>query len=236
MAIQIPLAATAQIPKRYFLSQGFHAGHRANDMVGVAGQPILAAESGIVFTSSWDGAGWGIGGGNVVIIDHFGPSGRRAKTSYAHMSRRAVSTGQHVLRGQVIGWAGTTGNSTGNHLHFAVGESEAGKNPLFYYSYEWLSPERYMRAHSYENGYRGNGDLITSLHLRNTARAKTGCNLRSGPYLSSEIKRRTTTQELTVYLATVTGSSWNGSTAWYKLWHPQVGICYLHSSLGEWVI
>lgn len=234
MAIVIPPAVTSQKPKRYYLTQGYHAAHLALDMVGERGQPVLAAESGRVFASSWDGGGWGIGGGNCILIDHFGPDGRRAKTSYAHLLSRSVERYQYVLRGQVIGYADSTGNSSGNHLHFALGIAVG--DPGLYYSYRWMDPRRYMRAHQYENGGQADGREIASLHVRNSVIVKPGSNIRRSPSLSAGILRTSTSRELTAYLGTVQGSVVWGVNRWDKLWHPRAGVGYLHTNLGEWVI
>ena len=86
----------------------FHAGE---DIAAPTGTPILAADSGTVaiatFSSSF---------GNYVVISH----GNGISTLYAHMSRMSVSAGQSVSQGQVIGYVGSTGWSTGPHLHFEV--------------------------------------------------------------------------------------------------------------------
>lgn len=234
MAIQIPLAITSTRPRRYWLTQGYHSAHLALDMVGQRDQPVLAAESGTVFAARWDGRGWGIGGGNCIILDHHGPGSRRAKTVYAHLARMAVTEGQYVLRGQVIGWANSTGRSTGDHVHFGVGEADG--DPALYHSYRWHDPRRYMRGHSYENGYQRDGDRILSLHLRNSVLAKPDSNLRSGAGTGYPIRHTTTTRELTAYLGSVTGGLWGGSRTWDKLWHPKGGVVYLHTNLGEWVL
>lgn len=237
MALHIPLAATADLPKRYVLTRGYSSTHQALDMVGALGQPVLAAESGHVFASSWEGDGWAYGGGNVVIIDHYGPNGRRTKTSYAHLKSRATRKGAYVMRGQVIGWAGSTGNSTGSHLHFAYAECKAGANPALYYSYAWKDAKRYFAAHTYQNGSQGNGTLYHSDFIKNTVKVKPHCNMRSGPSTNYPIKRTTgTLPELTVYLSTVIGQSIWGVRGWDRLYHPKVGIVYLHTNLGEWIL
>ncbi|UQT46724.1 M23 family metallopeptidase [Flavonifractor plautii] len=63
--------------------------------------------------------------GNYVVIDH----GNGNSTLYAHMSSRAVSEGQMVSQGQTIGYVGTTGSSTGNHLHLEVRDNYTRVNP-----------------------------------------------------------------------------------------------------------
>lgn len=235
MAIVIPLAETAKRPRRYWLSRGYFAAHQGLDMVGDEMQPILAAESGRVFASSWNGDNWAIGGGNTVILDHFGEGGRRAKTSYAHLKARAVSKGQHVLRGQVIGWSDSTGNSTGHHLHFSLAEL-VGTNPNDYWQWKWIDPRRYMRQHYYENGFQRDGDLVRSVHLRNSIVVKPSVNLRRSATTGSAVARTTTGPELVCYLDTVKGQVQWGSPYWDKVWHPKAGICYIHTNLGEWVI
>lgn len=89
--------------------------HGGIDIPANGGTPILAAKSGQVITSvKGSGAYWSYG--NYVVIDH----GNGNSTLYAHMSSRAVSEGEMVKQGQVIGYVGTTGNSTGNHLHLEI--------------------------------------------------------------------------------------------------------------------
>ncbi|MDX1691128.1 MAG: peptidoglycan DD-metalloendopeptidase family protein [Acidimicrobiia bacterium] len=85
--------------------------HTGWDMNGGCGQPIRAAEAGRVFVNAWQG-GYGL----TVMIDH----GGGMSTLYAHQTRTAVSYGQRVQLGDVIGYVGTTGLSTGCHLHFEV--------------------------------------------------------------------------------------------------------------------
>lgn len=101
-------------------TQGIH-GHNAVDIASSLGTPILAAASGkviVVKTGGWDG-----GYGDYVVIQH--PNGMQ--TLYAHMSAVLVSSGQSVSKGQQIGKMGSTGDSTGVHLHFEV---RGGKNPF----------------------------------------------------------------------------------------------------------
>ncbi|MGP9527658.1 M23 family metallopeptidase [Arthrobacter sp. S41] len=92
---------------------------------GQCGAPITAAADGEVWT-----AGWGGTAGNKVIISHGVVKGKALATGYHHMSRVAVSVGQHVKQGDVIGYVGTTGNSTGCHLHFETIVNGNAVNPL----------------------------------------------------------------------------------------------------------
>jgi murein DD-endopeptidase MepM/ murein hydrolase activator NlpD len=92
------------------------------DGYGNDGAPVIAAASGTVITASFDSAY-----GNYVIIDHGGTS-----TVYAHMSGLAVSEGQNVSQGQTIGYVGSTGASTGPHLHWEVAVNGQRVNPLNY--------------------------------------------------------------------------------------------------------
>ena len=73
-------------------------------------------------------AGWLGGYGNLVVIDH----GNGLATAYGHQSSLAVGTGQTVSQGQVIGYVGSTGHSTGPHLHFEVRVNGAAVDPLGY--------------------------------------------------------------------------------------------------------
>jgi uncharacterized protein YraI len=85
--------------------------HGALDIAGANLSPIGAARAGRVSFRGWNG-----GYGNLVVIDH----GDGYQTYYAHLSRFAVSVGQGVSAGQTIGYEGSTGNSTGPHVHFEV--------------------------------------------------------------------------------------------------------------------
>lgn len=91
---------------------------------GVYGQSIVAADSGTVILAGNQGDGYG----NYVIIDH----GNGYKTLYGHMSSVAAYTGQQVAQGEVIGYVGSTGNSTGPHLHFEIRINDVQTDPLGY--------------------------------------------------------------------------------------------------------
>ena len=91
---------------------------------GVYGQPIVAADGGTVTFAGGDNSGYG----NYVVIDH----GNGYQTLYGHASSLAVSTGQYVSQGETIAYVGSTGNSTGPHLHFEIIENGEKINPLNY--------------------------------------------------------------------------------------------------------
>ena len=96
------------------ITQGLH-GRNAVDLGAARGTPIHAAAEGIVIIAHNNGA-WGGGYGNYLVISH--PNG--TQTLYAHMIHAIISSGQHVSAGQTIGYLGSTGLSTGPHLHFEV--------------------------------------------------------------------------------------------------------------------
>lgn len=97
--------------------------HTGIDIGSRSGTPIKAADSGVVLFSGW----WG-GYGNVVIINH----GQGLQTVYAHQLRRYVAKGDKVDKFQVIGLVGSTGYSTGPHLHFEVRKNGETQNPMRY--------------------------------------------------------------------------------------------------------
>jgi murein DD-endopeptidase MepM/ murein hydrolase activator NlpD len=97
--------------------------HTGIDFGAAEGTPIHAAADGVVASAGVQG-----GYGNATIIDH----GNSLATLYAHQSRMIVSTGQHVTRGQVIGYVGHTGYATGPHLHFEVRVNGTPVDPLPY--------------------------------------------------------------------------------------------------------
>ncbi|HEC32829.1 MAG TPA: LysM peptidoglycan-binding domain-containing protein [Candidatus Kaiserbacteria bacterium] len=101
-------------------SQGLH-GYNAVDLAAPIGTPILASASGKVIISR--GPGWNGGYGTYVVIRHENGT----QTLYAHNSRNIVYVGQYVVQGQVIGYVGNTGRSTGPHTHFEI---RGAKNPF----------------------------------------------------------------------------------------------------------
>ena len=107
-----------------FHEMRFHAGE---DIGAPSGTPILAADSGVATVIPDNGNGYG----NYIMINHGG--GR--VTLYAHMSAFAISGGATVAQGQVIGYVGSTGNSTGPHLHFEVRVNGATTDPKQYFNF-----------------------------------------------------------------------------------------------------
>jgi murein DD-endopeptidase MepM/ murein hydrolase activator NlpD len=107
---------------------GKASNHTGIDIPAPSGTPIYAAKSGVVSVSVYgSGSSWSYG--NYVVISHSDGT----STLYAHMSRRAVSEGQTVKQGAVIGYVGTTGRSTGNHLHFEVRVNGNRTDPVNYF-------------------------------------------------------------------------------------------------------
>jgi murein DD-endopeptidase MepM/ murein hydrolase activator NlpD len=102
---------------------GVWTNHGGTDMAAPNGTPIVAANSGVVLM-----AGWNNSYGNYVIIDH----GGGISTLYGHSSKLLVSAGQAVSRGDKIALVGSTGYSTGNHLHFEVRINGVRTNPMSY--------------------------------------------------------------------------------------------------------
>ena len=98
---------------------------------GIYGKAIVAAADGVVVSAGWNSGGFG----NWVVINHGTSGGNQFATLYAHMcSAPVVSAGQSVKAGQTIGYVGSTGNSTGNHLHFEVRVNGSRVNPMSYFS------------------------------------------------------------------------------------------------------
>jgi murein DD-endopeptidase MepM/ murein hydrolase activator NlpD len=102
--------------------RGSAAMHAGIDLSGPTGTPIYATADGKVSEAGWNSGGYG----NLVKLDH----GRGIETRYAHLSAVGVRPGQHVKRGQLIGKMGSTGRSTGSHLHYEVRIDGRAVNPV----------------------------------------------------------------------------------------------------------
>lgn len=102
---------------------GGRRAHKGVDIAAPVGTPIRATADGVVGMADWNG-GYGL----YVELDH----GGNMETRYGHMSRIAVASGQQVRKGDIIGYVGSTGRSTGPHLHYEVRVAGEAVNPLLY--------------------------------------------------------------------------------------------------------
>lgn len=109
-------------PVRAQISQRFWSRHPGIDLAAPMGTQVKAADAGYVVAAGWSPYGYGFH----VVIDH----GNQMQTLYGHLSKFNVKVGDSVTRGQVIGNVGSTGNSTGPHLHFEVRVRGVHRNPL----------------------------------------------------------------------------------------------------------
>jgi len=105
--------------------------HNGVDLAADEGTPILAAADGIVTVANITDS-WGYGWGYYIKVKHSGGY----ETLYGHCSKIAVSKDEQVYKGQVIGYVGSTGNSTGNHLHFQVYQNGVVADPMGFYTHK----------------------------------------------------------------------------------------------------
>jgi len=110
--------------------------HAGLDFAAPQGTPIYATANGTVVTGGNTGNGYG----NHVVINH----GYGYETLYGHMVRVKVHPGQKVKRGEIIGWVGSTGKSTGPHCHYEVHKNGQHLDPVYFF-YNDLTPEQYDR-------------------------------------------------------------------------------------------
>jgi murein DD-endopeptidase MepM/ murein hydrolase activator NlpD len=122
-AMRMPVAGrvSSGFGRRFHPILGYARMHDGVDLAAAAGTPIVAAADGRITSAGWHG-----GYGRAVSIAH----GEGVQTTYGHMSRIAAYPGEQVHRGQVIGYVGSTGLSTGPHLHFEVTRKGRPVNPL----------------------------------------------------------------------------------------------------------
>lgn len=119
--------------------RGAAAMHAGIDLAGPVGTPIHATADGVVTEAAYNSGGYG----NLIKIDH----GRGIETRYAHLSSMSVSPGQRITRGQVIGRMGSTGRSTGSHLHYEVRIDGRAVNPV-----PFMKSTDYLLAMQKSNG------------------------------------------------------------------------------------
>lgn len=116
---------SSQFGHRSSPTAGASSYHKGIDIAIASGTPIVAAGDGTVVTATYSSSA-----GNYIMISH----GSRLYTVYMHCSRLAVSEGDKVTKGQTIGYVGSTGISTGSHLHFGVSKNGSYVNPFSYVS------------------------------------------------------------------------------------------------------
>lgn len=104
------------------ITQPFRSWHKGLDIANHDGGPVLAADSGSIVSTGWDKSGYG----NKIVINH----NNGYLTLYAHLSRIDVAVGQTVKKGDRIGMMGSTGRSTGTHLHFEIRTANGNTDPL----------------------------------------------------------------------------------------------------------
>ena len=125
-----PVTTPTGWPTNGFISSGYGLRwngaefHQGIDIAAEMGTPIVATADGVVTIAGWNAGGYG----NMVDIDH----GSGVSTRYGHASAVVVTVGQRVRRGQIIAYVGSTGHSTGPHLHYEVRLSGQPVNPTSY--------------------------------------------------------------------------------------------------------
>lgn len=120
------VAATGSFrwPTQGVITQNYWWGHRGIDIANSIGTPVVASDAGYVQFAGWSPDGYG----NLIIVNH----GNGFSSYYAHLSTIFAVPGQQLARGQAIGAVGSTGRSTGPHLHFEIRQSGGQLNPFFY--------------------------------------------------------------------------------------------------------
>ncbi len=123
-------------PGYYYISSGYGYRwgrlHKGVDIAGsnIYGKPIIAAADGVVSLVDNNSGGYGY----YVMVNHGNKSGNNYVTLYAHMSKQAAYVGQKVKAGDTIGYVGSTGRSTGPHLHFEIRVNGTAQNPMNFFS------------------------------------------------------------------------------------------------------
>ncbi len=123
-------------PGYYYISSGYGYRwgrlHKGVDIAGsnIYGKPIVAAADGVVSLVDYNSGGYGY----YVMVNHGNKSGNNYVTLYAHMSKQAARVGQKVKAGDIIGYVGSTGRSTGPHLHFEIRVNGTAQNPMNFFS------------------------------------------------------------------------------------------------------
>ena len=145
--------------------------HRAIDLRAAVGTPVYAAEDGTVdWVQAWNGhsTSGDQSYGNLVRIRHADYNGGKLQTLYAHLKESKVKYGQAVKEGELIGYSGNTGNSTGPHLHFEVRLNGTRCNPLNWLDDDFSVARSTVRLGSYTSVKRPATALVAGaeLHLQ----------------------------------------------------------------------
>ena len=128
--------------------------HRAIDLRAAVGTPVYAAEDGTVdWVQTWDGRSTSgdQSYGNLVRIRHADYNGGKLQSLYAHLKESKVKYGQAVKEGELIGYSGNTGNTTGPHLHFEVRLSGTRRNPLNWLDDDFTTAYTYVELGDYKS-------------------------------------------------------------------------------------
>lgn len=128
--------------------------HRAIDLRAAVGRPVYAAEDGTVdWVQAWDGhsTSGDQSYGSLVRIRHADYKGGILRTLYAHLDSYRVSYGQTVKEGELIGYSGNTGNTTGPHLHFEVRLSGTRCNPLNWLDDDFTTAYSHVKLGDYKS-------------------------------------------------------------------------------------
>ena len=161
--------ATHTITAGWYYSDGKL--HRAIDLRAAVGTPVYAAEDGTVdWVQAWNGhsTSGDQSYGNLVRIRHADYNGGKLQTLYAHLKESKVKYGQAVKEGELIGYSGNTGNSTGPHLHFEVRLNGTRCNPLNWLDDDFSVARSTVRLGSYTSVKRPATALVAGaeLHLQ----------------------------------------------------------------------
>ena len=128
LALPVSAPVTSSYGMRLHPILGYWKLHDGTDFGAACGTPIRAAASGVI-SEKYFNAGYG----NRLFIDHGSINGRIMTTAYNHLSGYAVSVGQRVSQGQIVGYVGTTGYSTGCHLHLMLWVNGSMVDPMRYF-------------------------------------------------------------------------------------------------------
>jgi murein DD-endopeptidase MepM/ murein hydrolase activator NlpD len=151
---ELPVVSLPPLPVDYdYISSPFGRRwgrqHQGIDFAAATGEPIYVTSAGTVIHSGWEP-----GYGKSVVVDH----GNGVHTRYAHCSRLLVKEGVQVLKGSTIALVGSTGHSTGPHLHFEIIVNGVRKNPAWYFSFDHHPASHLATAAHERNSDNGSED------------------------------------------------------------------------------